>query len=77
MLVSRIKRILELSRYDLDKLDLAEAAVEIQELKPDEIPVGTFIEDMTEAEYSEWEREQTLGWAKFKKLIDQTINNKN
>lgn len=72
-MIKRIKRIVELSKYDLDKLDLTELLVEQQALKPDGEPTGAFIEDMTESEYTDWERDNTLGWAKFKELVHNLI----
>lgn len=72
-LLKRIKRIAELSKYDLDRLDLTEALVTQQALKPEGKPNGAFLEDMTETEEMEWERDHTLGWAKFKQRVEEIL----
>lgn len=72
-MLKRLRRILELSKYDTDKLDITDFLVEQASLKPEGEPNGTFIEDMSETEYAEWRRDHDLGWQKFKDLVNSVI----
>jgi hypothetical protein len=75
-LLKRLQRIRKLSQYDLEKLDLTDALVERTALQPDGKANGVFLQDMTETEELEWERDHTLGWAKFKQQLADILKTK-
>lgn len=72
--IDRFKRILELSKYDPEKLDLTAAIVKEKALKPLGKAEGAFMEDMTEAEFTDMVREQDQGWQAFTKRVKEVLH---
>ena len=74
-LVGRIKRIVELSKYEPEQLELTHTILDkVKEEKPQGKANGAFLEDMTESEYADWERENDLGWKAFTDKVRNIIN---
>lgn len=73
-MLNRLKRIWELSRYDDKTLDLTEAVVGVKELKGEattekQKPNGAYLDDMTDEQYADWEREQDDVWHRFMNTV--------
>lgn len=68
--LNRLKRAWKLSRYSDQTLDLTESVVAVKEAQGEAVldkskPNGAILEDMTDAEYVTWEREQDNVWKAF------------
>lgn len=64
-MLNRLKRIWELSKYDAKELDLTTRVLASEGKKPRGKAGGAFLEDMTDEQYVEWERDQDSVWKKF------------
>lgn len=75
-MLNRLRRAWELSKYDPEDLDLTERVLEAEGKKPKGEPNGAFLEDMSEQEYTEWERDNQGGWKKLKERLKDVLNPK-
>lgn len=68
-MLNRLKRAWKLSQYDDKTLDVTEALVQVKEQHGTATKAkkenGAVLQDMTDIEYVEWEREQDSVWKKF------------